>query len=217
MQRALTLSSSSLPDSQPSIPILTLRSHSCRYSAYRTCVSLSFVLPQMAPQGLGLCPFYLSGIFSAWDTASHIRGPQHSASRAEFLHSPSNLKRELLISQAEIFEDFQSLGTTSQSEEFKEWIYRPAYSALKSHLHFSRERPEERLITGELSPLHRLSDIGGEDLPLARTLEHTSTVSMKPALPMGIWCTQLLLLQQGTVWHENSKAGLHPWVPCGKA
>lgn len=31
-----------------------------------------------------------------------------------------SLKNELLISWAEIFEDFQSLRTTSQSEKFKE-------------------------------------------------------------------------------------------------
>lgn len=74
-------------------------------------------------------------------------------------------KNELLISWAEIFEDFQSLQAISQSAKFKGWIHWLAYSALKQHFHFSQQRPGGRWFTGELLPLHRQSVIRDTDFP----------------------------------------------------
>lgn len=103
------------------------------------------------------------------------------------------LKSQLSISWAEIFEDFQSIRTTSLSEKFKERIYRPAYSVLKGPLHFSRERPGERLFTRGSCLFTDCLITKARSLGLGCPSEHMNPTSLKQAPPLGSLCPQSLL------------------------
>ena len=149
-KRAPTPSPTSLPDSQTHVPILTL--HSCRSlnGSYWHILPGLWLSPGQPRNGMTHASLSSqSQRLSVWAfSVSFTSGPSHSVAEQNSCLNSGNLKNEQLISQAEIFEDFQSLRTTSQSENFKDWIHRLVYSGLKSHLHFSQERLGERMFTG---------------------------------------------------------------------